>query len=169
MADSNNHLTAQLSAEPYPQLRTLDRLVGQWQTTRTVPPWRHELRMDGGRILPNPARRRQRRRSPDQGHRIHRLRRATRRCARATWTSTAPTPPTPGNSTATRSGSGSARKARTRLRTHFSEDGNSYTGAWQWPATQARSRALQALASRSRHRQARDTRTNDELRRRAQS
>jgi hypothetical protein len=48
MADSNNHLTAQLSAEPYPQLRTLDRLVGQWQTTRTVPPWRHELRMDGG-------------------------------------------------------------------------------------------------------------------------
>jgi hypothetical protein len=33
MADSNNHLAANLPTEPYAQLRTLDRLVGQWEAT----------------------------------------------------------------------------------------------------------------------------------------
>jgi hypothetical protein len=33
MADSNNHLAGKLPAEPYPQLRQLDRLIGTWEAT----------------------------------------------------------------------------------------------------------------------------------------
>lgn len=33
MADSNNHLAGQLPAAPYPELRQLDRLIGTWEAT----------------------------------------------------------------------------------------------------------------------------------------
>lgn len=33
MADSNNHLAGKLPAEPHPQLRQLDRLVGKWEVS----------------------------------------------------------------------------------------------------------------------------------------
>jgi hypothetical protein len=33
MADSNNHLAGKIPASPYPALRQLDRLVGDWQVT----------------------------------------------------------------------------------------------------------------------------------------
>lgn len=33
MSDSNNHLAGRLPAEPYPALRQLDRLVGEWEVT----------------------------------------------------------------------------------------------------------------------------------------
>jgi hypothetical protein len=33
MAESNNHLAGQLPAEPYPELHQLDRLVGKWEAT----------------------------------------------------------------------------------------------------------------------------------------
>ena len=33
MADSNNHLAGQLPLEPYPELHQPDRLIGRWQAT----------------------------------------------------------------------------------------------------------------------------------------
>jgi hypothetical protein len=33
MADSNNHLAGRIPADPYPALRQLDRLVGEWMVT----------------------------------------------------------------------------------------------------------------------------------------
>ena len=36
MADRNNHLAGLLPAEPYPALRQLDRLIGRWQVTGSL-------------------------------------------------------------------------------------------------------------------------------------
>ena len=33
MSDNNNALAGQIPAEPYPALRSLDRLVGEWKAT----------------------------------------------------------------------------------------------------------------------------------------
>ncbi len=33
MADSNNHIAGRIPGEPYPALRQLDRLVGEWRVT----------------------------------------------------------------------------------------------------------------------------------------
>ncbi len=134
MADSNNHLAAQLPAEPYPQLRVLDRLIGEWEVTGSFLQGRMTFEwMEGGFF-------------PIQHVDCHTTERTIKGTEyigfdEATQTLRSHYMDIHGaNFTYTWEIDGDTirtyfgeKGSDNYFEGHFDEDGNSYSGAWQWP------------------------------------